>query len=266
MKELHNITIGTDPELFLFDNEHKCVKSAIGLIPGTKQEPYQIDKLGNGFALQTDNISIEFNVPAVKLEDKNTFIDNILKMKEYILNYVKNINPNFTLNHKASNLVPYEELNCDEAWEFGCDPDFNCYTRKQNPRPALIDERLRSVGMHIHIGYDKPNVKTSVTLIKYMDLFLGLPSILIDDDQQRRYLYGKAGCFRIQPWGVEYRTLSGYFLSNIDTLEFVYNQTVKAINAYCNEVQLPKGNLVQLAINDNNLQVAKDLIQKYNII
>ena len=34
-----------------------------------------------------------------------------------------------------------------------------------------------------------------------IDAYVGLPSILYDTDAERRKLYGKAGCFRLQPYG-----------------------------------------------------------------
>ena len=54
---------------------------------------------------------------------------------------------------------------------------------------------------HIHIGYDAPEIDRSLRLITYLDAYLGLPSILIDKDTERRKLYGQAGCFRLTRYG-----------------------------------------------------------------
>ncbi len=54
---------------------------------------------------------------------------------------------------------------------------------------------------HIHFGSPEINVDNIDTFIKYCDLAIGLPSVFIDSDKERRKLYGKAGCFRRQPWG-----------------------------------------------------------------
>lgn len=266
MNKIQNVTIGTDPELFLYDSEKKEVISAVGIIPGSKHEPYKIKELGRGFALQTDNVLIEFNVPAVKLEDKNGFINNIQKMKDYITKYVKNVNPNFTLLHKASAKLKENQLNSAQAWEFACDPDFNCYTNLENQKPVLEDLCLRSAGFHIHIGYSNPDLKTSLTILKYMDAYLGIPSVLLDTDTKRRDLYGKAGCFRLQKYGLEYRVLSGYFLNSINTIGFVYDQVIKALDAFDSDKKLPKFNDVIKTINDSDIELAKTLIVNYNLI
>lgn len=266
MNKIKNVTIGTDPELFLYDSEKKEVISAVDIVPGSKYKPYKIKELGRGFALQTDNVLIEFNVPAVKLEDKEKFISNIQRMKEYISQYVKNVNPNFTLLHQASARLKDEQLHSAQAWEFACDPDFNCYTNQENHKPVLEDLCLRSAGFHIHIGYDNPDLKTSLTILKYMDAYLGVPSILADGDTKRRDLYGKAGCFRLQKYGLEYRVLSGYFLNDVDTIGFVYDQVIKALDAFDTDKELPKFNDVIKTINDSDVKLAQKLIKTYNLI
>lgn len=83
-----------------------------------------------------------------------------------------------------------------------CDPDYCIYTEKQNEKPKDADTtNIRSAGFHIHVGYDNPEVDRSLRLLFYLDAYLGLPSILIDKDVQRRTLYGKAGCFRLTDYG-----------------------------------------------------------------
>lgn len=59
---------------------------------------------------------------------------------------------------------------------------------------------------HIHIGYNNPEIEKSVDIIKAMDLFLGIPSILMDKDTLRRSRYGKAGAFRFKSYGKRKKT------------------------------------------------------------
>lgn len=114
---LDNIyTIGSDPELFIFNNKTKKVVSAIDKIPGCKEEPYT-ENLPDGFGLQTDNILAEFNIPPVTSEDK--FIHNIEFMKNYIDNIVKNIDSNYGIKCAASFKVPAKELKHPQARQFG---------------------------------------------------------------------------------------------------------------------------------------------------
>ena len=94
--KLNNVTIGADPEMFLYNSETGKFVSAIGLIPGTKENPFKPKELKKGFALQTDNVLVEFNIPASKLDWNSTkFVDDILSMKKFISEYVKVINSKY---------------------------------------------------------------------------------------------------------------------------------------------------------------------------
>lgn len=118
---------------------------------------------------------------------------------------------------------------------------------------------------HIHIGYDDNNVEDSLLLVKYLDMYLGVPSVLKDTDTKRRSLYGKAGCFRLTPYGLEYRVLSSYFLSTKTTLSWVWNGICKAIEAYNGDYLLADSELVQKAINESDKELAEKLVKKYKL-
>ena len=266
MKRINNVTLGSDPEVFVVNEATDEVISAIGLIPGSKREPFHPADLPEGFCLQTDNILAEFNVPAVPLEDGKTFIANLYNMREYINQYVKEINPNYGLKSCASAFVDYKYLNHPQAMLFGCDPDYNCYSGDVNPKPGLIKPNFRSCGVHIHVGYDNPDIKTSIEIVKYLDSYLGLFSVIVDPDRLRRTLYGKAGCFRLQKYGVEYRTLSGYFIKDVETISFVYDRIVRALEAFDNNEVLPDQDMVMLAINESDVDLAKKIINDYNLL
>lgn len=261
--ELNNITIGSDPELFIINTNTNQVVSAVGLIPGTKENPWKSKDFKDGFALQTDNILAEFNIPPVK--NKSDFINSIEYMKNYINEFVKKINPDLGIKCIASQTVPESELQSDQAKRFGCDIDYNVYTRKANPKPEGTKTNIRSGGMHIHFGYKYPNIDTSLSLIKYFDAYLGIPSILIDKDINRRTLYGKAGCFRLKSYGFEYRTLSSMMMSSRKNLEFIWDQLKKAINAYESEYEIPDNDEIIETINNSNVELAKRLINIYNL-
>lgn len=263
-RPLENILIGTDPECFIFNTKTNKVKSSVKIIPGTKQHPHHIEELGPGFALQTDNILAEFNVPPT--DNINSFVDNITKMKDYIRKFVQEIDENLDVLCAASQNVPKSELRSKQAKQFGCDPDYCIYTGDQNPKPLNASEsNLRSAGFHLHCGYDSPEIDRSLRALAYFDAYLGLPSILIDKDTQRRTLYGKAGCFRLTDYGFEYRTLSSYFLKDEKHLRWVFIQALKAIQAYNNCNPIPSGDLVQKAINTNDEKLARQLCIDYNL-
>lgn len=261
---LTNVTIGADPELFIINEETSKVVSSIGLIPGVKGDPYKADDMPNGFGMETDNIVAEFNIPPVTTQ--SGFINNIEYMKKYINKFVKNINPKLGILCEASQIVDEDQLQSPEAKLFGCDIDYNAYTEAPNPKPKGEETNLRSCGFHIHIGYDNNNIDTSLLLVKYLDMYLGVPSILKDSDTRRRNLYGKAGCFRLTKYGVEYRTLSSAMMKDIDTLEFVWRQLCRTVEAYNNGGYLVSSSKIIEAINSSNVELAEKIINSYNII
>lgn len=118
---------------------------------------------------------------------------------------------------------------------------------------------------HIHIGYENPNVETSLKLVKYFDVYVGLPSVLYDTDVRRRTLYGKAGSFRLQEWGVEMRLLSAAMYANEKFMRIIWNGVIQAINAYNHDIMLPDPAYVRKAIDNSDVELAKQLINKFGI-
>jgi len=261
--KITNVTIGADPELFIINEETKKVVSAIGLIPGEKGNPYKADDMPNGFGIETDNILSEFNIPPCTSEV--SFINSIEYMKQYIDKFVKSKNPKLGIMCTASALVPTSQLKSPQAKEFGCDIDFNAYTEEANPKPKGNRTNIRSAGMHIHLGYDYNNIDTSLMLIKYLDMYLGIPSILKDSDKKRRSLYGKAGCFRLKPYGCEYRVLSSALMKDIDLIRFVWRQVSRAITAHNSGYPLANSSDIQTAINNSDVELASKIIKAYTI-
>lgn len=260
--------IGTDPELFIYNKITNKVVSAIPFLPGTKDLPYKPHIFSKGFAVQTDNILAEFNVPPTN--NINEFVLNLEMMKTYIKNYVQQFNPDLDILCQASAQVDESELQSEQAKMFGCSPDYNVYTEEPNPMPNGQVETLRTTGMHIHVG-TTPVLSTDnkLLLLRLMDLYLGLPSLLFDTDTERRNLYGKAGCFRLTPYGVEYRVLSGYFLKTKALEEWVFKNTYLAINKL---VEMWKDDNtswywniidnfdIQSIINNNQVKKAEEII------
>lgn len=260
---MRHYTIGSDPELFICNNKTKKIVSAIDKIPGHKDDPFT-DGLPEGFGLQTDNILAEFNIPPVTEEQE--FIHCIEFMKDFIRNKVKEINPDFDVLCQASSKVPAKELKHPQAREFGCDPDFCIYSKGPNVVGNAARSTLRSAGFHIHVGYPEHNIDTSLSMLRYVDAFVGIPSLLYDTDTERRSLYGKAGCFRLQPYGFEYRTLSSFWIANPSRLRFIWKQVRYALHAYECGYNLPDPQVVQDTINNNNIDTAKALIDEFELI
>lgn len=116
--------------------------------------------------------------------------------------------------------------------------------------------------MHIHLGCDGAmDFDEAIKFVKYFDQYVVLPSILVDTDTRRRSLYGKAGSFRLQPWGVECRALSSFMMSNDKLLSTVWDNVMLAIHHHNENTPLMDPDLIQDVINNNRIDVAKKLVK-----
>lgn len=218
--------IGCDPELFLKNKEGKLV-SAIGKFGGTKLSPRPIlEQIKKGFAIQEDNVLLEYNIPAAK--NFNEFTDYLSLAQGAIQHLIQPMN--LEVADCASASMPPDEMMDDRAFEFGCDPDWDAWNLKINPKPTHPDVLFRSAGGHIHIGH-KMTRTTAINIVRCLDRFVGIWLAYKDPDKHRQELYGKPGCMRFKPYGLEYRTPSNWwtFQSN-DTIAELYARVKSAID------------------------------------
>lgn len=249
--------IGADPEVFV--GEGKAVRSIIGKIGGTKENPLPLP-LGEGFAVQEDNVALEFNIPASK--NKAEFVRNIGDATAF-LEQVMRDRYGFNFINSSAESFPDTELTHPAAHIFGCEPDYNAWTNKVNPRPKADDKNLRSCGGHVHIGVKGMDL---VKVIRAMDLFLGVPSVRMDKGEKRRNLYGGAGAFRKKAYGGEYRTLSNFWIFSPELTEWVYDNTERALVAVKAGMDIDSERKEILnAINKNSHKSADYLIETYNL-
>ena len=121
---------------------------------------------------------------------------------------------------------------------------------------------------HIHIGFENITQEKQENVVKAFDILLGLPSVWLDPDTRRRRMYGKAGAFRFKDFGVECRILSNFWIQSDETIEWVYNETIKAVELALNndlsEIFEKYGDNIQLAINESNVDLAKELYLEIN--
>ena len=121
---------------------------------------------------------------------------------------------------------------------------------------------------HIHVGYPEPNCFKNEDLVKWMDIYLGLPSILLDSDERRKKYYGTAGRYREKDFGVEYRTLSNFWTTNDELRQWIFKQTQKAYYAVENNVIIGQSfeRSVRDAINNNNKEACLVLMTHFDVI
>lgn len=255
-----NIMLGCDPELFMADITGK-LRASCGLIGGSKEHPLPLP-IGEGFAVQEDNVAIEFNIPPARNADE--FVASIKKAMVFLNDAVDTMH-GFKLVNLSAASFPKDQLEHDKAKVFGCDPDFNAWTGDRNPRPSADDPTLRSCGGHVHVGFDK-SVMSGQAIMRTMDLFLGVPSVLMDKGELRKQLYGKAGAYREKPYGYEYRTLSNFWVWDDRLVSWVWENTERAVEAVGAQfvVDEHKDRILE-AINNNNKKVAEELVKEFNL-
>lgn len=258
--------VGADPEFFL-KNGYGGVVPAIGKIGGTKQKPIFVDD--DGFtAMQEDNVMVEFNIIPARTADE----------------FVRNINKGLTAcieKAKESHLLPCilpsavffaRELMHPQAMEIGCLGDVNAWTNLPNePLDAKALGAVRCAGGHLHISYEfrshLPKALDRSHVVRWLDIALGLPSAFIDRDDVRRKFYGKAGAFRSRDYGVEYRTLSNFWLLTQDLQRWVFGQVQWAFKQMNDGLAIPQGDdeLIQRAINTPDRGLVQELLAKYGV-
>lgn len=255
----HISTLGCDPEVLLVSPEGKFI-SSVGLIGGSKDFPRPID--GDGNAVQEDNVSVEFNTPPCKTSAD--FIRNINRNKDWIKERAGQLGLQVAI--KPSAIFDDDQLATPEAQTFGCEPDFNAWNDgEQNPRPHADNENLRSCGGHVHIGLDPDD--DLLMVVKAMDLYVGCMMLEFDNDKDRRKLYGKPGAFRKKPYGVEYRTASNRWIETDERIQWVWNQTDKALafvragKSFTEE----EGQMIQRCINESDLTLLGILKETFKL-
>jgi hypothetical protein len=231
-----DFTIGCDPELFIKNLEGDFV-SAHDWIPGTKEEPHKVP----GGAIQVDGVALEFNTdPASSFFD---FTKNIGLVLDNLYARVEGfMSDHMIVFEPTAHFDPdYFENLPETAKLLGCMPDYNAYTGEENIPPETT-EPFRTAGGHIHIGWGNwldPNDSTHFDMcreaVKQLDAVLYPASMLWDNDDKRRRLYGSRGAFRAKTYGVEYRPLSCAWLASDESIKYVYEQSLRAMDLLFNK-------------------------------
>ena len=189
------ILLGADPEVFVAEKKSGALTSGYNLIPGTKEHPHLVD-LG---AVQVDGMALEFNIApadssAAFLNNINTVVGQLAAMvPDHELQFVP----------VANFGKEYIQAQPKEAKELGCNPDFDAWTGKENA-PPNAETPFRTASGHLHIGWtegedieDEGHRQDAFDVVKALDATLGMYSLLLDPDKERRKLYGKAGACRV---------------------------------------------------------------------
>lgn len=256
------ILVGCDPEVFV--RQDGVFKSAFGLIQGDKKNPQKV----NRGAVQVDGMALEFNIDPAATEDE--FCINV----QDVFNTMKLMVPEYeVVTVPVAHFTPeYISNQPPAALELGCDPDFNAWTSQENIKPNAM-RPMRTASGHIHIGWTSDEEVSSgehramcEAAVKQMDFYLGLPSLMYDNDTERREMYGKAGCYRPKPYGVEYRTLSNAWLRSEALMRWVYRNTLAGMQSLIDGKYLvEKYGDIQSIINSSDRKEAEKIVKAENI-
>jgi hypothetical protein len=237
------MTIGSDPEILLCDANG--FQSAIDKLPGTKEEPQVIT---NGI-VHIDNVAGEFGTtPVTSVQAFDDVVSEVYAQVNDIVRSVKlQISP-----HSVGDYNP-ADLQHPLAREAGCMPDWNVYTGELNDPPDFEATTLRCAGGHVHIGTDIPT-SDHKKLIGALDALIAIP-MLEHDHPLRRTMYGKAGCYRLKDYGIEYRTPSNFWIFNSVRRRWIAEQVERALTSYA---KLPMPKDIQSIINNHDTDRAAE--------
>lgn len=242
--------IGCDPELFVVNKQNRYV-SAHAFLPGTKESPEMVDK----GAVQVDGVAAEFNIAPADSADE--FSENIHVVLQQLQSLIRLHDPNLRLrvSPTATFTRKYFKKLPPEVLRLGCEPDFDAYTNKSKHPPATT-KPFRTGGGHIHVGWseaedvtDDHHVFDCIEVTQQLDCALYLPSLLWDNDDQRRQLYGQIGSFRPKVYGMEYRPLSNAWVADPDLHRWVFNTTRWAVKALDDGVSLYRSKELKQAVD-----------------
>jgi len=234
-----NILIGADPELFAYDKETGIPKSVHDILPGDKLHPIIVPR----GAIQVDGVAAEFNINPT--EDERTFMTNIKSVRRILDSILAAKDNKLELKAVPVAYFPknYFESLPSYSKALGCEPDYSAYTKDVNPKP-VTDEPFRTGSGHVHIGWtagkerDKEHFEQCCEIVKELDFVLYNSSLLWDNDEKRRQLYGAPGAFRPKAYGLEYRVLSNAWLNERATQRFIFHASRAVTKSFFNGKRL----------------------------
>lgn len=221
------VMIGVDPEIAVRSIEQDRFVSAHDLVPGTKYEPHPVS---SGQVL-VDGTMLEYGIEPARTPEEfvnsNTVV--LAKLQEMI-------GPKYEMVFDQSVFFDkfYMDKLPDPVKELGCSADFNAWDGgRMNPAPAPkgVYANMRACGGHIHLSWTKDadiesvhHVWDCVQIIKQLDTWIHpYLSLLEEDDDPRRVVYGGLGSFRPKPYGVEWRVPSNAWLKHKNIWPWLFN-------------------------------------------
>lgn len=297
MLQQAGVLFGTDPELFLQTGgkvvgAEKVIPEQGLKVGGSSQGA----SYGGGHEIVLDGVQVELhlNPSWCRAHLTNEMRLHFQTLRDH-LQKMKGTNVSF---EAVVHVDPVELASLsDKSRALGCAPSFNLYNREAtiNVNPATYT--TRSAGGHLHFGlipgsnylgghgmsglvYDPQNgIDQRERVVPILDILVGNTSVLLDRNPlaaERRKVYGRAGEYRTPKYGLEYRTLSNFWIRANPLMCLMMGlgrMAVSVVSTTLGAKQKLPGYLgdpekrllrmvdiqkVQKAINENDLNLAKE--------
>ncbi len=200
-------------------NLASTIVPCVGIFPGTKKEPYAPKEWPKGYAIQEDNVMLEYNIPPTSsVEAFNGTMRAVKKLVNSIC-MTKELQPVWNMPEHEFKKI---DLESPQATMFACDPDMDAYTGGTQRDAIPNFGNYRTCGGHIHIGgdFNCPDFVAVLFLELVLSFYVG-GHFIHNPNSQRSKWYGRPGIFRTKPYGIEYRTLSNSWANSPYTVNDV---------------------------------------------
>lgn len=254
--------IGSDPEIFAVNEDGSLIPS-FEFLP-EKGAPAKGNRIGS--SAYWDGFQGEFSTVADTCLAFH--MDSVQSGLATMTKLLRSKFPNASLTMKNTFTIPQEVLDTTDPKfvEFGCKPSLNAY----GARFIIPDGRTvnsRSAGGHMHFTFAaKTRIKETV---KALDNVLGIISVSLFqywDSPIRRAFYGRAGEYRVTPYGFEYRVLSNAWMAAPALSHFVFEIARRVLAAGMPQVRKlimfdVEESETQRIINECDVEAAKKVLQ-----
>lgn len=258
-------TMGTDPEIFL--------KRGDRIIGSERVIPKEGLSWGAYAKIVRDGIQAELHpAPCGAAELLCNGLTTCFRALQYHL----------SVNHPDvkvcwAGVVEVEKSEVDalspESRILGCAPSRNFYGLV----PMTVDPAkylIRAAGGHQHIGIKGiaglflGDADERTSLIPLLDIFVGNTGVLLDRNPaqtERRLMYGQVGQFRLPIHGLEYRTLSNFWLRHSSLVDLMFGMARLAVSVLFETLNGPQ-NLEQELIDVVDIKKIMAAIQNNDYV
>lgn len=217
-------TFGCDPEFVLMKGN--APQNAADILPNEANAYKDV---------YHDNVMAEFQVtPASEKEEAVEAIRKQFRVLEGIMTP-----RNITIRCVAGEDYTRDQLDRWDTRQPTSVPEKCAYKMVTIEPPAgdFAYRPERTAGGHIHIGMEPLDPVEHTFMARLLDLFVGVPAAYLNFDKKwavtRCHLwYGKPGRYRETDYGIEYRTLSNFWLASPKLVELIYELTEFTVEFY----------------------------------